>query len=74
MRKFTDKLVDLAFVRPIWISPDEFFYADSRDGQMKHFLVNAKRQKVKEISEDEARKMYVPGLGMRGMVFLSQMD
>lgn len=71
MRKFTDKLVDLAFVRPIWISPDEFFYADSRDGQMKHFLVNAKRQKVKEISEDEARKMYVPGLGMRGMVFLS---
>lgn len=71
LRKHTDKLVDLANVRPIWINPDEFFYVNDRDGQLKHFLVNAKNQKVKEITDDEARKMYVPGFGMHGMVSLS---
>ncbi len=65
MRNAVNKLVDLASVRPTWVGPDEFFYSDSKDGQLKFYLVNAKRMKVKEITEEKTQELKPPG-GRRG--------
>jgi len=64
-RQHVNKLVDLASVRPNWISQHEFVYSDTKEGQLKHFLVNAKKQKVKEITE-EKRQELIPAGGRRG--------
>ena len=65
LRQHTNKLVDLAGIRANWINEDEFFYTDAKDGQIKYFLVNAKKQKIKEITEEEFRQLNPPG-GRRG--------
>ncbi len=57
----TYKLVDLAGIRANWIGDDEFFYTDTKDGQYKYFLVNAKKQKIKEITEERAAELKPPG-------------
>lgn len=65
LRNFTGKLLDLASVRPIWINDSEFIYSDTQDGQQKHFRVNARKNKIKEITSDVAQSLKKPG-GRRG--------
>lgn len=66
LRQFTNKLLDLASVRPTWINDSEFIYSDTQDGQQKHFRVNARKNKIKEITSDVAQSLKKPGGRMGG--------
>ena len=61
LRQHTGQLVDLASVSPVWITPDQFIYSDSKHGQLKYYQVDAKAQKVKDITEDEFHRLDPPG-------------
>lgn len=65
LRQNTSQLVDLASIYPVWVSDQEFIFSDTRDGTYGHFLVHARKQKIKEISGDEMAQLTPPG-GRRG--------
>ena len=61
LRQYTGQLVDLASVSPVWIAPDQFIFSDSKNGQLMYYQVDAKAQKVKDITEDEFHRLDPPG-------------
>ncbi len=66
LSNYTRKLVDLASVRPSWISESEFIYSDTRDGQKINLRVNARKNKIIEITDDEVQSLRKPGGRMGG--------